>query len=124
MLKLLDDLINQDNTIILLYDIDKHFDNPIIVGYIKDLLSKIKNSSVTIISIPINQLVIKDFSNYVACINAPIPTDDEIVAIIDEEIKNYYKSATPQIMLDKNSSIRFVKSFKGLTERHIRNLVL
>ncbi|HOJ87121.1 MAG TPA: hypothetical protein PLN68_09370, partial [Elusimicrobiales bacterium] len=66
-LKLIADIIkDSSDALFVLYDIDKYFDKPIIVRYIKDILSNIKNNSVTLIGISPNPLNIKDFDNYVS----------------------------------------------------------
>lgn len=124
-LKLIDDIIsNSTNSIFVLYDIDKYFDKPLIVRYIKDILSKIKSNSITIIAISPNHLEIKDFENYAAEIHGGFPNEGEIVSIVNDEIKNYSKTSNVKLVLDSNKTKRFVNSLKGLTEKQIRNLVL
>lgn len=125
-LKLISDISkNYSDIIFVLYDIDKYFDKPVIVRYIKDILSKIKSSSVTIVGISPNPLVIKDFDNYVWRIRGAFPPEDEIISIVNSEINNCLKSDNRvNIFLDKRQVKRFIQALKGLTEKQIRNLVL
>lgn len=110
--------------VFVLYDIDKFFDKPIVIRLIKDILSSIKHNYITIISISSNPLNLKDFDNYSVILKAGYPDENEIVSIVNSEVKNFYKNSPPLIMLDKIGGRRFIESLKGLTERQIRNIVL
>ncbi|MEW6011826.1 MAG: AAA family ATPase [Elusimicrobiota bacterium] len=124
-LKLIADIIKDSSeALFVLYDIDKYFDKPIIVRYIKDILSNIKNNSVTLIGISPNPLNIKDFDNYVYRITGAFPSEEEIVNIVNSEISNFLKSSDLRIYLDRRQSKRFIEALKGLTEKQIRNIVL
>lgn len=124
-LKLIADIIkDSSDALFVLYDIDKYFDKPIIVRYIKDILSNIKNNSVTLIGISPNPLNIKDFDNYVSKITGAFPSEEEIVNIVNSEISNFLKSSDLRIYLDRRQSKRFIEALKGLTEKQIRNIVL
>jgi SpoVK/Ycf46/Vps4 family AAA+-type ATPase len=126
-LKLVDDIIasSQDSkSVFILYDIDKYFDKPVVVRYIKDILSKIKTNSITLIGVSPNPLNIKDFDNYVYRITGAFPDEDEIINIVNSEIANFSKTSKLNIAIEKKDVKRFVRALRGLTEKQIRNLVL
>jgi len=124
-LKIISDIISStDKTVFILYDIDKHFDKSIVVRLLKDILSNINNNSITLISISPNSLKIKDFDNYVARITGAIPSDDQIIKIINSEISNYSRVSTYEIKITKDDISRVINAFKGLTEKQIRNILL
>ncbi len=124
-LKLIDDIIsNEQNLIFILYDIDKYFDKPVIVRYLKDILSKIKTNSITIIGLSPNSLTLKDFDNYVVRLSGGFPSDEEIINIVNNEISHVLKTTKIKILLEKNEVKRLINALKGLTEKQIRNIVL
>lgn len=110
--------------IFVLFDIDKFFDKPVVLRLIKDILSTIRNNYITIIIISPNPLNLRDFENYVAFLRAGYPDIDEIVKIVNDEIKNFFKNTNPIISFNKIEAKRFIEALKGLTEKQIRNIIL
>jgi SpoVK/Ycf46/Vps4 family AAA+-type ATPase len=124
-IKLIGDIASSlDKGVFILYDIDRYFDKPLVVRLLKDILSKITDNSITIIVISPNPLNIKDFDNYVVRITGALPSEDEIIKIINSEVSNYSKNTKIGINISKEEILRMINAFKGLTEKQIRNIIL
>lgn len=106
----------------ILFDIHPFFQNPEVVRLIKELTAAPPDEQIVVMvghSVPLPVELEKLVTKY----EMPLPSKDDILVIIKEEVANWQRKNGKELVGDKQSFDIIVKHLSGLTEPDIRKLV-
>ncbi len=115
---------SREPVLLILKDLNKHLDNPVILRACKDLIKQINNTRDTVIILSYEYSLPKDLALSAAHIVCGYPREKEIGRILHQtitELPGWHRQV--KISLDFREEKQVVRALQGLTEQQIRNVL-
>ena len=105
-------------------DLATYLEQPVLLRLFKDFVNQVKDSQSTIVIVASTYKLPQDLESYTAHIVGGYPVEEEINAVINETLKELYRS-NPQIRvaLTADETKTMLKTLNGLSVQQIRNVI-